>query len=112
MPTYEYRCESCGHFEAVQPITADALKACPTCGQPVKRLISRNVNIVFKGSGFHITDYRSDSYKSRASSEPHSPSSVASSPSPAASSPSPAASSPSPVASSPSTGSSPTSKSA
>lgn len=78
MPTYDYKCVKCGNFEAVQPITADALKACPTCGQPVKRLISRNVNIMFKGSGFHITDYRSDSYKSKASSESHSSSSDAS----------------------------------
>ncbi len=69
MPTYDYKCEKCGHFEVVQPITAQALTTCPTCNGAVKRLISRNVNIVFKGSGFHITDYRSDSYKSKVKAE-------------------------------------------
>lgn len=59
MPTYEYRCTSCGVFEVEQRITEDPLKTCPTCGEPVQRLISRNVNILFKGPGFHITDYRS-----------------------------------------------------
>lgn len=69
MPTYDYRCEKCGHFEFVQPITAEALTTCPECGSPVKRLVSHNINIVFKGSGFHITDYRSDSYKNKAKAE-------------------------------------------
>lgn len=58
MPTYEYRCEQCGKFDYFQAITDAPLNACPTCGQPVRRLISRNVNIIFKGPGFHITDYR------------------------------------------------------
>lgn len=58
MPTYEYRCPHCGTFEVVQRITEDPLKACPKCGQPVNRLISRNVGIVFKGSGFYATDSR------------------------------------------------------
>lgn len=61
MPTYEYRCKNCGVFEVEQRITEDPLKTCPTCGDAVQRLISRNVNILFKGSGFHITDYRSNS---------------------------------------------------
>jgi putative FmdB family regulatory protein len=69
MPTYDYRCEKCGHFEYVQPITAEALTNCPHCGSSVKRLISHNINIVFKGSGFHITDYRSESYKNKAKAE-------------------------------------------
>ncbi|WP_324668303.1 FmdB family zinc ribbon protein [Geochorda subterranea] len=69
MPTYEYRCERCGTFEAFQAITESPLQACPTCGGPVERLISRNVNILFKGSGFHVTDYRSKSYKDAAKKE-------------------------------------------
>ncbi|WP_422444186.1 FmdB family zinc ribbon protein [Thermoanaerobacterium sp. DL9XJH110] len=57
MPVYEYRCSKCGDFEKEQSIKDDPLKTCPTCGGPVKRLISHNVGLVFKGSGFHITDY-------------------------------------------------------
>lgn len=56
MPTYDYRCEKCGDFVVQQRITEDALKVCPTCGEEVKRLISKNVGIVFKGSGFYCTD--------------------------------------------------------
>jgi putative FmdB family regulatory protein len=59
MPTYEYQCGQCGRFQTVQPITESALTVCPTCGQPVQRLISRNVGIIFKGSGFYCTDHRS-----------------------------------------------------
>ncbi len=59
MPTYEYKCEQCGTFDHWQNITEDPLAVCPTCGKPVKRLISRNVNIIFKGSGFYVTDNRS-----------------------------------------------------
>lgn len=69
MPTYEYRCAQCGVFEVQQRITEDPLTECPHCQGAVQRLISRNVNIVFKGSGFHITDYRSSSYKEAASRE-------------------------------------------
>ncbi|MFO7152860.1 MAG: zinc ribbon domain-containing protein [Bacillota bacterium] len=62
MPVYQYRCEKCGDFEVEQAITESPFEKCPTCGNPVRRLISRNVGIVFKGSGFHITDYvRKDS---------------------------------------------------
>ena len=59
MPTYEYRCESCGKFETDQGIKEEQLKTCPKCGGVVKRLISSS-GIVFKGSGFHVTDYRKD----------------------------------------------------
>lgn len=69
MPTYDYRCEKCGRFQVTQRITEPPLEKCPTCGQPVQRLISRNVGIIFKGSGFHITDYRSEEYKKRAKEE-------------------------------------------
>jgi|GEM_PF-236932 len=60
MPTYEYRCGHCGRFQTTQRITELALTVCPTCGQPVQRLISRNVGIIFKGSGFYCTDQRSN----------------------------------------------------
>ncbi|HTY13161.1 MAG TPA: FmdB family zinc ribbon protein [Candidatus Omnitrophota bacterium] len=56
MPTYEYRCEHCGKFEQQQRISDAPLKKCPKCGGAVKRLIS-GAGIIFKGPGFHITDY-------------------------------------------------------
>ncbi|HHV43268.1 MAG TPA: zinc ribbon domain-containing protein [Firmicutes bacterium] len=72
MPTYEYKCAKCGRFEYEQRITEPALETCPTCGGKVSRLISRNVNIVFKGPGFYVTDNRkgssSDSTSSSSSS--------------------------------------------
>ncbi|NLO89081.1 MAG: zinc ribbon domain-containing protein [Clostridia bacterium] len=52
MPKYDYRCDNCGVFEVVQPITEEALKTCPTCGGKVARLISGNVNVILKGKGF------------------------------------------------------------
>ena len=58
MPTYDYRCSKCGDFEHVQSITEPALAACPRCGGPVQRLISRNIGILFKGPGFYVTDNR------------------------------------------------------
>ncbi|HHV34457.1 MAG TPA: zinc ribbon domain-containing protein [Syntrophomonadaceae bacterium] len=61
MPTYDYKCEHCGRFQVTQRITEPALEECPTCGQPVERLISRNVAIIFKGPGFYCTDNRSES---------------------------------------------------
>jgi len=61
MPTYDYKCEHCGRFQVTQRITEPPLEKCPTCGQPVQRLISRNVAIVFKGPGFYCTDNRTDS---------------------------------------------------
>lgn len=60
MPTYDYRCKSCGHeFAAFQSITADALKKCPECGEDsLQRLIGSGAGIIFKGSGFYETDYK------------------------------------------------------
>jgi len=58
VPTYSYQCEHCGRFEYKQPISEPALEACPHCSNPVKRLIGRNVSILFKGSGFYATDSR------------------------------------------------------
>ncbi|MHB1125648.1 MAG: FmdB family zinc ribbon protein [Bacillota bacterium] len=69
MPTYEYKCTECGIFEKNQRITEPALTHCPACGGQVQRLISRNINILYKGSGFHTTDYRSENYKSNAKDE-------------------------------------------
>lgn len=65
MPTYEYACKACGHqFEEWQSITADPIKKCPSCGKKkVERLLGTGGAIIFKGSGFYITDYRSESYK-------------------------------------------------
>jgi putative FmdB family regulatory protein len=68
MPTYEYACEACGHrFEEFQSIKAKPITTCPVCKKKkVKRLISAGAGFIFKGSGFYITDYRSDSYKDAA----------------------------------------------
>ena len=65
MPTYEYRCKSCSHqFEEFQSIKAAPLTKCPECEKnKLVRIISGGAAIVFKGSGFYQTDYRSDSYK-------------------------------------------------
>lgn len=65
MPTYAYLCQSCGHeFEKFQSITAKPLQKCPHCNKRrLKRLIGSGAGIIFKGSGFYQTDYRSESYK-------------------------------------------------
>ena len=65
MPTYDYVCDACEHeFEEFQSITAKPLKKCPECGKnKLRRLIGTGAGIIFKGSGFYETDYRSDSYK-------------------------------------------------
>jgi len=70
MPTYEYKCEKCGiTFERFQNITEDPIKKCPECGGPVRRLIGAGAGVIFKGSGFYATDYRSESYKQEAKKE-------------------------------------------
>jgi putative FmdB family regulatory protein len=71
MPTYDYVCDACGHkFELFQSITAEVEKKCPECGKKkLRRLIGAGAAIVFKGSGFYQTDYRSDSYKKRAEAD-------------------------------------------
>jgi len=66
MPNYDYQCKKCGHeFEVFQRMSADRLTDCPLedCGGEVKRLLGTGAGIIFKGSGFYETDYRSDSYK-------------------------------------------------
>ena len=65
MPNYDYLCKNCGHrFELFQPITARPRQKCPRCAKTgLKRLIGSGSGIIFKGSGFYQTDYRSESYK-------------------------------------------------
>jgi putative FmdB family regulatory protein len=71
MPTYEYECKSCGHrFEKFQSIKAAPIKTCPKCGKnTAQRLISAGAGIIFKGSGFYITDYRDQAYTDKAKAE-------------------------------------------
>lgn len=68
MPTYEYVCDACDHeMEEFQSMTAKPLRKCPSCGKnKLRRLIGTGAGIIFKGSGFYETDYRSDSYKNAA----------------------------------------------
>jgi putative FmdB family regulatory protein len=62
MPIYEYECEECGNrFEKMQPITAEPLKECPHCGKPSIRRVFHPVGVIFKGSGWYITDSRKGS---------------------------------------------------
>jgi putative FmdB family regulatory protein len=65
MPTYDYECDACGHsFELFQSINDPVKKKCPECGKSkLRRLIGTGAAVVFKGSGFYQTDYRSESYK-------------------------------------------------
>src|SRR5437764_7564893 len=71
MPTYEYKCDACGYaFERFQPITAEPIKRCPECKKAkVRRLIGTGAGMIFKGSGFYITDYRSESYNNAAKAD-------------------------------------------
>jgi putative FmdB family regulatory protein len=77
MPTYEYKCFACNHaFEKFQSITAEPIKKCPECGKlKVRRLLGTGAGLIFKGSGFYITDYRSEGYKDAAKKAEGSPSS-------------------------------------
>jgi len=71
MPTYEYKCDACGaSFERFQPITALPIRKCPQCRKSkVRRLISSGAGLIFKGSGFYATDYRSEAYRKSAQSD-------------------------------------------
>jgi putative FmdB family regulatory protein len=71
MPTYEYKCDACGHaFEKFQSMTAKPIRKCPTCGKnKVRRLMSAGAGLILKGSGFYITDYRTDQYKNAAKAD-------------------------------------------
>ena len=82
MPTYDYACQKCGqNFEAFQSMRAEPFRVCPKelCRLPkwghgkVKRLVGTGAGLIFKGSGFYITDYRSDSYKDAAKKDSPAP---------------------------------------
>jgi putative FmdB family regulatory protein len=69
MPTYEYRCANGHDFEQFQRMTEPPIEKCPVCGGAAERLLSAGAGLLFKGSGFYITDYRSDSYKKAAKAD-------------------------------------------
>ena len=70
MPTYEYECLECGHrFEEFQKMSDEPIQKCPKCGGKVRRLIGTGAGMLFKGSGFYVTDYRSSSYKEQKKKE-------------------------------------------
>lgn len=73
MPTYEYRREDGSVFEITQSINDDPLETCPTTGQPVKRIISGGGGVVYKGTGWYVTDYKNGSHKNNGTSEPKTP---------------------------------------
>jgi putative FmdB family regulatory protein len=69
MPTYEYRCEKGHEFEVFQRISEPPVEKCIHCGARAERLLSAGAGLLFKGSGFYITDYRSDTYKKAAEAD-------------------------------------------
>jgi putative FmdB family regulatory protein len=71
MPTYEYHCDACEYnFDEFQSINDKPLKKCPKCGKPkLRRVFGAGAAIIFKGSGFYQTDYRSESYKAAAKAD-------------------------------------------
>jgi putative FmdB family regulatory protein len=70
MPTYEYECRTCGHkFDHFQSMRDKPLTKCPQCKGKINRLISGGAGVIFRGSGFYQTDYRSAGYKSDAKKE-------------------------------------------
>ncbi|MFG0276120.1 MAG: FmdB family zinc ribbon protein [Phycisphaerales bacterium] len=79
MPTYDYRCNNCGHeFELFQQMRDKPKKKCPECAKnALERLIGLGAGVLFKGSGFYETDYRSQSYKKGAEADKKSSSDAA-----------------------------------
>lgn len=69
MPTYDYRCAKGHRFELFHSIRDESVKRCPKCGARAKRVPAGGAGLLFKGSGFYITDYRSRSYKEKAKQE-------------------------------------------
>lgn len=80
MPTYEYRCQKGHEFEVFQRMSEPPVEKCVQCGAPAERKLSAGAGVLFKGSGFYITDYRSDSYKKAAEADKGGSSSNSSSP--------------------------------
>lgn len=72
MPSYDYKCSACNYvFELMQSITASVKRKCPKCNKmKLKRLIGAGSALIFKGSGFHCNDYRSDNYKKSIEKKP------------------------------------------
>jgi len=71
VPTYDYKCDACQHqWEEFQSIKADPIKKCPSCGKSkARRQIGGGAGLIFKGTGFYLTDYRSDAYKKAAEAD-------------------------------------------
>jgi len=71
MPTYDYKCDACEHtWEEFKSIKAEPTKKCPSCGKKkARRLIGAGAGLIFRGSGFYLTDYRSDAYKKSAEAD-------------------------------------------
>ncbi|HEX8213647.1 MAG TPA: zinc ribbon domain-containing protein [Longimicrobium sp.] len=70
MPTYDYRCPQCGNdFEKFQKMSDEPVADCPECGTAAERRLSGGAGLLFKGSGFYITDYRGESYKKAADAD-------------------------------------------
>jgi putative FmdB family regulatory protein len=86
MPTYQYECGKCGHrFELFQAMSDPPRKRCPKCRGKVRRLIGAGAGMIFKGSGFYSTDYRSESYKEQKKKESGTPPKAKDEPKPKAS---------------------------
>jgi putative FmdB family regulatory protein len=75
MPTYEYRCPDGHEFDLFQRMSDPPEAVCPECGKKAERLLSAGAGFLFKGEGFYITDYRSDSYRKAAEAEKKAPAS-------------------------------------
>ena len=76
MPIYEYLCDACGcRFEEYRDVSQRSSCPCPTCEQPARKVF-RPVGVIFKGSGFHVTDYRKPEDKAKAASEAKAPEST------------------------------------
>lgn len=70
MPTYEYRCSHCGtDFEKFGRMSDPPVEACPSCGREAERRMSAGAGLLFRGSGFYITDYRGEGYRKAAASD-------------------------------------------